>query len=258
MTLQRTTLVVPCFNEARRLDEAAVTHLLQAQPELGLLFVNDGSTDDTAACLDRIAAARPDRLAVVHLARNVGKAEAVRQGLLRALQGGSAVTGYLDADFATPWAEVARLLRLFEATPDADVLMASRVALLGRDIARSPRRHYLGRVFATVASAVLGLRVYDTQCGAKLFRTNPALELALEEPFLSRWIFDVELLGRLLAGGPGATALPPSRFLEEPLKAWQDVPGSKLRPRHLVTALSDLVRIRMDLAARRARANGRG
>ena len=98
------------------------------------------------------------------------------------------------------------------------------MALLGHRIERSWARHYLGRLFATASSQVLGLPVYDTQCGAKVFRDGPALRAALATPFTSRWAFDVELLGRL---GTGADR----RFLEVPLERWHDVGGSKLRPR---------------------------
>jgi hypothetical protein len=93
--------------------------------------------------------------------------------------------------------------------------------------------------------------VYDTQCGAKLFKHTPALESALATPFLSRWAFDVELLGRLLCGTP---PVPPERMLEEPLLEWNDVPGSKVGPRDVLMTGVDLVRISRDIARRRERA----
>jgi hypothetical protein len=145
------------------------------------------------------------------------------------------------------------MLRLLDVTLTGPaVVLGSRVALLGADIHRTASRHYLGRVFASVASLVLDARVYDTQCGAKLFRRSPALEAALAVPFLSRWAFDVELLGRLLAGAPGVPGVATSEVVEVPLRTWRDVPGSKLAPSAMVGALADLARIRRDLARRRS------
>jgi glycosyltransferase involved in cell wall biosynthesis len=249
------TIVVPCYNESARLDTAAFLHL-GAEGGPALLFVNDGSRDDTEAVLDALAARAPTRIRRISLDQNRGKAEAVRQGVREALRAGADVVGYLDADLATPPAEVRRLLQLLADLPQVDVLLASRVSLLGRDIQRKPVRHYLGRVFASAASLLLGLRVYDTQCGAKLFRRTPQLEAALEEPFLSRWIFDVELLGRLLAGAPGVPPLSLDRIVEEPLRVWRDVAGSKIRPHHATTVSRDLVRIAADLRRRRSALGG--
>jgi dolichyl-phosphate beta-glucosyltransferase len=253
--MQPLTLVVPCYNEAARLDDGAFLALVRGGDELHLLFVDDGSSDQTAARLRALAAAEPSRIAALVLERNGGKAEAVRAGLRRALGERAPLVGYLDADLATPIEEVRRLARLLR-NGDAAVLLASRVSLLGRDIERQALRHYLGRIFASVASLVLRLSVYDTQCGAKLFRATPALEAALGEPFLSRWVFDVELLGRLLAGTPTVPGLPEGAIVEEPLRAWRDVPGSKLRPGHAVVAARDLSRIALDLRRRRAHSNG--
>ena len=111
---------------------------------------------------------------------------------------------------------------------EVDVLLASRVLLLGRVIDRSNVRHYLGRIFATAASLTLGIGVYDTQCGAKLLR-RAQLAAAISEPFLSRWAFDVELLGRLLVGSAAVPGVPVGRTPREPLLAWRDVPGSKFQ-----------------------------
>jgi dolichyl-phosphate beta-glucosyltransferase len=255
----RSILVVPCFDEAARLDEAALVGLVDGEfPVTHLLLVDDGSRDQTRACLDRVARrAPPGRVGVMALPTNQGKAEAVRQGLLRALEQGADVVGYFDADLSTPVAEIRRLLDRLRHSPTTDVLIGARIVLLGSDVERSAVRHYLGRIFGTVASLMLQARVYDTQCGAKLFRRSPALLAALGEPFLSRWSFDVELLGRLLVGTPSIAPLDRARFLEVPLQIWHDVPGSKLRPAAMAGALKELALIGMDLRRRRREARGR-
>jgi hypothetical protein len=138
------------------------------------------------------------------------------------------------------------------------VLIGARISLLGNDIQRSHTRHYLGRVFATLASLILRARIYDTQCGAKLFRRSDALAAALREPFLSRWSFDVELLGRLLVGDATTPAIFERQVLEIPLRSWRDVPGSKLRLTSMAGALKDLAEIANDLSRRRREAERRG
>lgn len=229
-------IVVPCFNEAARLDVAALAALATAAGAR-VLAVDDGSTDATSELLADAAARHPN-IHVMRLPVNVGKAEAVRVGLGAAIADGAELVGYYDADLATPVAEMVGLVETLSAADHLDVVLGSRVGLLGRDIRRSFVRHYLGRVFATVGSAVLRLAVYDTQCGAKAFRVTPALRHAVAEPFTSRWAFDVELLGRLLDGGTRVSA-----FEEVPLRAWHDVGGSKLGPRSAVRAGADLVRL---------------
>lgn len=248
---QHTVLVIPCFNEEARLQPTAFAALLE-DPRVELLFVNDGSSDGTEAALRGFAdayAGSPGRVRVLSLEHNVGKAEAVRQGMCEALSSQPFGVGYFDADLATPPSEILRLLRvLYER--DAAVVLGSRIALLGRHIERSPTRHYLGRLFATLASAALSLPVYDTQCGAKLFRGTPSLRAALADPFISRWAFDVELIGRLVRGGPETPPLDVDAFHEEPLLEWHDVAGSKLRATHMARSLYDLGQIARSLRAR--------
>ena len=194
VSTQAFCLVVPCFNEAQRLDVPAFTELA-ASGDVRLLFVDDGSTDATPQVLESLCAAANGRAQWLKLAENSGKAEAVRQGLLLAIAQGATEIGFLDADLSTPPSELRRLLDVLHARPEVQVLIGARVRLLGNAVERKAIRHYLGRVFATAASLTLALHIYDTQCGAKLFRVTPALQAALAEPFVSRWIFDVELLG---------------------------------------------------------------
>ena len=226
-----TSIVVPAYNEAARIQLPQFDGLFAAG--VRVLFVDDGSTDETRTMLQALASRQP-KATVLVLAQNSGKAEAVRLGLLAAIDTGAQVVGYLDADLATPPSEMQRVVGAIG--PEADVSMGSRVALLGRHIERTAQRHYLGRVFATMASWALGLRVYDTQCGAKAFAVTEVLKTALAQPFSARWAFDVELLSRLLAGG-----LESRRIIEVPLREWREVPGSKLRPSAMLKAGVDVV-----------------
>jgi dolichyl-phosphate beta-glucosyltransferase len=242
-----THVIVPCYNEAARLRPPGFAPLTE-HADIELLFVDDGSTDRTLEVLRELEAEHEDKVRVLALQPNRGKAEAVRHGMLAALGRGAEIVGFLDADLATPADEMLRLRAILLAS-DADVVIGARVALLGRDIQRSAARHYLGRVFATAASAILGLVVYDTQCGAKLFRRTPALERALSEPFVSRWIFDVELLGRLVPSADGG-----NRVIEVPLETWHDVKGSKIRPRDMAFAAFEMARVGLEVARWRRRA----
>lgn len=239
-------VVVPCHDEAHRLPPDPLIELA-GRPGVAVLFVDDGSTDSTAACLDALAA-HPS-IGVLTLADHHGKAEAVRQGIRAVRRGPARWIAYLDADLSTPPSELLRLLDVAERRPGTDVVIGSRVALLGRTISRSPLRHATGRLFATVAGRLLhpllGASVYDTQCGAKLLRGGPALDAAVIRPFRSPWAFDVELLGRLALAG-----VPPAGFWEEPLLEWRDRPGSHRSVASSVRATLALAGIARELRTR--------
>ncbi len=238
----RVRLAIPCYNEAKRLDLAAFDAFLASTAAAGvaLCFVDDGSTDATVEVLERLASRHPGRIEVLRLPANRGKAEAVRIGLLHGLERGAELVGFVDADLAAPLEAALDLVKELDRHPEACGAIGSRVRLLGREIERSALRHYLGRIFATAASLTLGLPVYDTQCGLKVFRASPPVREALAVPFASRWIFDVELLARLTtAGGPSTV-----RFREVPLERWHARAGSRLRAADFLRAAIELIAIR--------------
>jgi dolichyl-phosphate beta-glucosyltransferase len=238
-------LVVPCFDEAARLDVAVFRARLATDAELAFTFVDDGSRDGTLALLDGLAQALPDRVDVVALPENRGKGEAVRAGLLAALAHRPTFCGWWDADLATPLDELARLKAALDAQPAVWLAMGSRVQVLGTKIERRASRHYAGRVVATWISRTLRMPTYDTQCGAKLFRTDATPAGLFDEPFLSRWLFDVEVIARLKRRFlDGVGAAPELLVTEVPLSRWTDVPGSKVRPSDFVRAFFGLRRIR--------------
>jgi glycosyltransferase involved in cell wall biosynthesis len=239
------TLVIPCFNEAERLPADRFTASVEAIPDLDFVFVNDGSTDQTLDRLRALERAAPTRITVLDRQPNRGKAEAVREGMLCALDRGVAFAGYWDADLSTPLAEVARFRRVLDERPRCQVVFGARVQLLGRSIRRSAARHYLGRIFATLASETLGLPIYDTQCGAKLFRGGAQTRALFEEPFLTRWLFDVELVARLLlAARRDARDAALEAIYELPLETWHDAGHSSVRALDFLRSPADLLRIR--------------
>lgn len=234
-------VTVPCFNEEHRLDVEAFRRFRLEAHRVEFRFVDDGSSDGTRRMIESLAAEDPQRFSSLALERNSGKAEAVRRGIVSAEASNADAVGFWDADLATPLSELPAFIGVLAAQPSIEMVFGSRVRLLGREISRRPARHYVGRVGATLISASLGLAVYDTQCGAKLFRNTAAIRAAFASPFLSRWIFDVEIIARYVqANGRHAAA---AAIYELPLQVWHDVHGSKVKSGDFIRALRDLWKI---------------
>ena len=233
----RITLVIPCYNEAERLHIEDFLNWVRETPSRHLCFVNDASTDGTAGVLNQLCDERT-QTSVIHLAQNRGKAEAVRAGILRHAE--SDLVGFWDADLSTPLTEVENLEKIFTKDPKVQIVSGIRVLRLGATIQRTVRRHIAGRTFQTAASLMLNLPAYDTQCGAKLFQNNVAQSI-FAKPFISAWMFDVELYLRLRRFH-SKTDLSELVY-EYPLTEWKSVKNSKLRWWDFIKAPLELWRI---------------
>ena len=237
-------IVVPCYNEEERLQIDTFRRFNNTTHDIRFLFVNDGSDDGTLRLLESLNEYKPTKYTVLNLRKNCGKAEAVRQGILTALSAEIDYVGFWDADLATPLETIPEFLDLAESRRELEIIIGARVRLLGRRIERRVFRHYVGRIFATAVSVLLRLPVYDTQCGAKLFRVCSSTRALFEEPFVSRWIFDVEILARLVRERRGTMLPQPECVIHEyPLSVWRDVPKSKLSYGDFVRACWELARI---------------
>jgi glycosyltransferase involved in cell wall biosynthesis len=234
-------IVVPCYNEELRLRADQFLRFLR-ESQVRFIFVDDGSRDKTLDLLESLRAGQQDRVFVLRSPANQGKAEAVRMGFNFALDQNADYIGYWDADLATPLDAIPQFMAVFAARPDLDMVFGSRVKLLGRHVHRRTGRHYLGRVFATVVSVMLHLPIYDTQCGAKIFRVRPETRGLTGESFRTRWVFDVELLARYIRQ-QGSADLAAQRIYEFPLDVWEDIGGSKVKPFDFFVALRDVIRI---------------
>lgn len=238
------TLVIPCYDEATRLQADKFVGFVLADPTVHLLFVDDGSRDGTFEVLNRIRERAPQGIEVLRLEQNSGKPEAVRRGFMQAMdkppENRPLFLGFWDADLATPLEELSAFRDVLGHQPAIDIVFGARVKLLGRNIERRALRHYFGRCFATAVSLALSLGVYDTQCGAKLFRVDDALRQVMKERFHTRWIFDVEILARYMEVYALRGVSIASRVVELPLRAWRDVAGSKVRLSAGLRAFVDL------------------
>jgi len=237
----RTIIVVPCYNEANRLDPEAFERVLRTSDGVNFLFVDDGSTDQTARILESLID-RSSGLAMLHsLPNNKGKAEAVRSGVLEAFRFKPDYVGMWDADLAAPLSEIAGFVEILDKMPRILIVTGARVKMMGRVIKRSATRHYMGRLAASLISLALGRPYYDTQCGAKVFRATDLTQQLFAEPFMASWIFDVELLARLDALSRVHPDCNPSECVYElPLLEWRHKGGSKIRPSAYLFSLLDL------------------
>lgn len=236
-------LIVPCFNEASRIDldsfEAGKEDSSKYNLELHFLFVDDGSVDQTPHLLSEYCKSKEGFYFHRHEV-NQGKGNAIQkayQNLHRNLNFKSYEwIGYWDADLATPLSELKQMINYLAFFPAKNIsaVWGSRISRLGSQIKRQLHRHYLGRIFVTIVSNVLNVKAYDSQCGAKIFKKECA-DIAFKEPFISRWIFDVEILLRIKE----------DCVIEYPLLQWEDIPGSKVKVfKEIFRVGSDLYKIR--------------
>lgn len=236
--MNETVIVIPCYNEAERLIPETFLKFLENNKSIFLKFVNDGSTDDTASVLGDLSNLSPN-ISVLDLTQNSGKAEACRQGILEALKSEPQFVGYWDADLATPLDEITVFIEKLENNT-YEMVSGLRLARMGANIKRKLRRHYLGRCFATIVSTLLKVEVYDTQCGAKIFKRELA-EKVFQHPFISRWLFDVEIFKKIIAiyGTEKSNEI----ICEYPLSTWIDVGGTKLSLMDFIKAPFELFKI---------------
>lgn len=237
-------IVIPCYNEERRLDIDEFLTFAQKNRDVGFTFVNDGSIDATGTILDAMHCRNPGQIQVVHLEKNAGKAAAVRAGVLATGQRDSDFFGYFDADGATPLAMIHRLRESLLVRADSLAAFSSRVISSDSDVKRSFSRWLCSRACSVLIRSTLWHGIRDTQCGAKLFRATPATYGWFAKPFVTNWLFDVEVIARaLLSNGMSRTDLR-RQIQEVAVTRWHDVAGSKIKFRDVSRVVTDLWKIR--------------
>jgi dolichyl-phosphate beta-glucosyltransferase len=235
------SVVLPIYDEAQTL-ERTFAELVPALEELGeryeIVCVDDGSRDDSLACLERIAAARPN-VSIERIPVNRGKGAALRVGVLAAA--GRRIV-FMDADLST---DLGALRPLLAALEDCAIALGSRNTPGASIRRRQPwLRESFGKAFLWLARTAFAPEIADFTCGFKGFRRAAAREV-FSRTRISRWACDVEIV--VIARCLGL------RIAQVPVE-WRHHPGSKVRvPSAVFTSLCDMARILVHRAAGRYR-----
>lgn len=231
------SIIIPCHNEEQRLNTSSICSFLHSTENVNIVFVNDGSTDNTQKVLEAIQQNYPSRVDIIHQQKQTGKAEAVRTGLLFSCKENKAgYHGFLDADLAISLDEFFRLFHVLCASRKK-FIFGSRIKKLGSVISRNEWRHFYSRVIATFTGFITQLDIYDTQCSAKIFDTETVL-IFTAAPFKTKWLFDLEIASRINNDlGSLQTGM------EEPLLSWTEKKGSKLRWYHFYKIAGEIITI---------------
>ncbi|MDD3722590.1 MAG: glycosyltransferase [Lutibacter sp.] len=232
-------IVIPCYNEEKGLIIEKYSHFIEENKDILICFVNDGSTDNTLKIIEGLRNNSPKQVVVHNLVKNVGKAEAIRNGMHFCNENHHfGYIAYLDADLATSLEECLAMTHYLNNK--ITFVFGSRIKRIGAVIERNYLRFVVGRIIATRISTILRLDVYDTQCGCKVFSKELAT-IVFKEPFISKWLFDVEIFDRIIKFYGRENVL--KKMLEVPLLKWIDTGDSKVKTSYFFKLWIDLFQI---------------
>lgn len=196
MTLGRVVVVIPTYNEAENIAWI-VGRLRDAQPDVDVIVVDDGSPDGTGAIADGLAADDP-QVRVVHRSAKAGLGAAYLHGFRVALDAGYDVIGEMDADGSHQPEQLDRLLTALES---ADLVIGSRWVPGGSVVNWPLNRELLSRGGNLYVRMLLGVQVRDATAGYRLFRRTTLEKIDLAAVQSTGYVFQTDMVARTLAAG---------------------------------------------------------
>jgi len=233
-------VVIPCYNEEKRLLSEEFTDFIIKNPGYHLCFVNDGSTDNTLEVLNNLRKGKEDFITVYNCQKNRGKAEAVRQGMLFMAQKADLdYIGFLDADLSTNLTDFDDLVSTIENS-NYKIVSGSRISRMGAYITKESARKIISLTINFIIRKILSMDFKDTQCGAKIFHKE-VIDISFGKKFVTQWIFDVEVFKRIKLhfGLKKAKEM----VCEQPLKRWIHADGSRLSMKDFIKIFGQLGQI---------------
>ena len=196
--MPRAVLCLPTYNERENLEAMieALGGVLDTATDR-VLVIDDGSPDGTGEIADRLAAER-SWMSVLHRPTKEGIGPAYVAGFRWALAEGAELVLEMDCDFSHDPTDV---LRLIEATVDADLVLGSRYAPGGGTANWGLARRIVSRGGCLYAQVILGLRVRDLTGGFKCFRRAALEAIDLDALSAHGYAFQIETTYRIARAG---------------------------------------------------------
>jgi glycosyltransferase involved in cell wall biosynthesis len=233
--LKTFAVVIPCFNEAARIDVEKIIQLLKVN-EVHIIFIDDGSSDSTHLRLESEFGTFGN-FEIIRLRENVGKSNALRVGMLRALDLGFDYIGTYDADGAISSIDLLTAMRICAADSNTQLVSGARILLAGSDVSRDSLRRWAGRIIATIIAIILRTQMYDPQSPCKVYRAA-FLRNNLSHSFETRWFVDTEIILRSQKNSGTET-----KIVEFPVISWRDIGGSHLSISHVLLIAVEIIKL---------------
>lgn len=231
------SIIIPCYNEERRLEKnlnLKLNYLKNQKYSWEVVLVNDGSTDNTKKIIDNfISLNKKYGIKLVDVKINQGKGNAVKEGMINSFGDYRLFT---DLDNSTPMRELEKLLSYKDKF---DIIIASRYL---KESKIAEKQSFIRRIISRGGNLyiklLLGLNFQDTQCGFKLFNKESACKI-FPKCLISRWGFDLEVL---------TLAQKLNYKIKEVPISWSDVGDSKLRPvKAAMQVFDEAIKIKQNL-----------
>ena len=201
--MRRAIVVIPTYNEAENLP-LLVPRVLEQDPRLEVLVVDDDSPDRTGKLADELAE-KTSRVHVLHRRAKQGLGPAYRAGLARALELDPDVVIQMDADFSHPPETLRTMLAEIEG---CDVVLGSRY-LNGVTVVNWPIERILISYFGNwYARRVTGLPISDTTGGFRCMRRSALERVGFERIRADGYAFQIELNYRFVRSGARLKEIP--------------------------------------------------
>ncbi len=182
-------IIIPVYNGASYLPET-FRELGQLIINHQIIFVNDGSIDETGALLEKFYTENTSSVAIVTYTKNMGKGYAIREGLKK-VQGECTVVAFTDVEIPYGVEALQSGFCVLEERDELSFVYGTRTAAEKTKSQYSAYRKIGTRLFRLLLPRKLR-NISDTQSGLKVFKRKAA-EIIFPLVKTNRWVFDLEI-----------------------------------------------------------------